>query len=148
MGRKSINQLLKSLASPQAREGVSLRWVQEWQTDHDNMIGMLERSANNDDYDNFCKAIGRLKELHRKRFDALPGIITELTKEPGMRLSKQAIEHDQYSQADLAKLLNVTAGAINDRKIRGTLPPYDGETESGRGWWRYETIEPLIKGDD
>jgi hypothetical protein len=41
-----------------------------------------------------------------------------------------------YTQADLAKALNVTPGAIQDRRRRGTLPPFDeGKT------WCYKTIK-------
>lgn len=45
-----------------------------------------------------------------------------------------------YTQADLARALNVTPGAIVDRMRRGTLPPKDDP----RGW-KYETIKYLLE---
>lgn len=50
------------------------------------------------------------------------------------------IEPQVYTQAELAKALGVTRGAIADRIRRGTLPPFDaGKT------WRYETIKHLFE---
>lgn len=58
----------------------------------------------------------------------------------GREFKPSDIEPDHYTQADLAKALGVTRGAIADRIRRGTLPPFDdGKT------WRHETIKHLFK---
>jgi hypothetical protein len=46
-------------------------------------------------------------------------------------------------QADLARKLNITRGAVADRLRRGTLPPFDGVDSNGRGYWTPETIKHL-----
>ncbi|WP_407653464.1 DUF3653 domain-containing protein [Brevibacillus ruminantium] len=57
----------------------------------------------------------------------------------GRRYLPVDLEPKVYSQADLAKALGVTRGAIADRVRRGTLPPFDeGKT------WRAETIRYLF----
>jgi hypothetical protein len=48
-------------------------------------------------------------------------------------------------QADLARILNVTRGAVADRIRRGTLPPYDGTDGRGRGYWLPKTLEEVVK---
>lgn len=50
-------------------------------------------------------------------------------------------------QADLARELGVTPAAITGRITRGTLPPFDGHDEQGRGYWFAATIENGI-GDE
>jgi len=44
-------------------------------------------------------------------------------------------------QADLARELGVTPAAITGRISRGTLPPFDGQDEQGRGYWYAATLE-------
>ncbi|MBJ6364163.1 hypothetical protein ACFOQM_23360 [Paenibacillus sp. GCM10012307] len=63
-------------------------------------------------------------------------------------LSKHALYKGEISQQDLSVLLNVTRGAINGRLKRGTLPPFDGHYENGRGWWLYETVKALLPVGD
>lgn len=58
----------------------------------------------------------------------------------GRKYGPDDIEPAVYTQAELAKALGVTRGAIADRIRRGTLPPFD----AGKGW-RRETIAPFIK---
>ncbi|KJD42627.1 DUF3653 domain-containing protein [Paenibacillus terrae] len=50
----------------------------------------------------------------------------------------------RYFQADLARALNRTPGAITGRLKRKTLPPFDGKDEKGRGYWNFETILPVM----
>lgn len=50
-------------------------------------------------------------------------------------------------QADLARQLGITRGAIQDRVKRGTLPPFDGYDEGGRGYWHIGTIKHLLNAD-
>ncbi|QQE75237.1 helix-turn-helix domain-containing protein [Brevibacillus composti] len=58
----------------------------------------------------------------------------------GRKYGPSDIEPEYYSQADLAKALGVTRGAIADRIRRGTLPPFDVDKT-----WRYETIKHLFE---
>jgi len=58
----------------------------------------------------------------------------------GREYKPSDVEPEVYTQADLAKALGVTRGAISDRIRRGTLPPFDeGKT------WHAETIQHLFK---
>lgn len=50
------------------------------------------------------------------------------------------IEPERYTQADLARVLGVTRGAIADRIRRGTLPPFDGNDKT----WSREAIQDLF----
>lgn len=67
--------------------------------------------------------------------------ITEglLVSPTGRKYTPEDIEPRAYTQADLAKALGVTRGAIADRIRRGTLPPFDEGKK-----WRYETIKHLF----
>lgn len=44
-------------------------------------------------------------------------------------------------QADLARELGVSPAAVAQRFARGTLPPYDGDDEQGRGYWWASTLQ-------
>jgi hypothetical protein len=46
-------------------------------------------------------------------------------------------------QADLARLLGISRMAINARVMRGTLPPFDGKDDKGRGYWTPETVQKI-----
>jgi hypothetical protein len=57
----------------------------------------------------------------------------------GREFKPEDIEPEWYTQADLARALGVTRGAIADRIRRGSLPPFDeGKT------WRAETLRHLF----
>lgn len=57
----------------------------------------------------------------------------------GREFKPSDIGGERYTQADLAKALGVTRGAIADRIRRGTLPPFD----EGKAW-KWETIKHLL----
>ncbi|GAA0395832.1 DUF3653 domain-containing protein [Paenibacillus motobuensis] len=57
----------------------------------------------------------------------------------GREYKPEDVEPREYTQADLAKALGVTRGAIADRLRRGTLPPFDHDKK-----WKYETIRHLL----
>lgn len=60
---------------------------------------------------------------------------------PSGRMYKPSdIEPQVYTQAELAKALGVTRGAIADRLRRGTLPPFDSDKT-----WSYGTIKHLFE---
>lgn len=52
----------------------------------------------------------------------------------------------RYSQNDLAKAQGVSRAAITNKIKRGSLPPFDGEEDNGRGYWVYETISSYLPG--
>src|SRR5690606_21023347 len=66
----------------------------------------------------------------------------ELISPTGRIFKPDDIEPEQYTQAELARALDVTRGAISDRIRRGTLPPYD---DPQKKTWRRETIKHLFK---
>lgn len=66
-----------------------------------------------------------------------------LVSPSGRAYKPEDIEPDKYTQAELARVLGITRGAIQDRIKRGTLPPFDGEV-NGRGYWSSETIAGII----
>ncbi|MFB5759061.1 DUF3653 domain-containing protein [Paenibacillus medicaginis] len=66
----------------------------------------------------------------------------EVIVSPSGRTYKPEDIEPNYKQADLAKALGVTRGAIADRIRRGTLPPFDDESKKT---WHVDTIKHLLK---
>lgn len=64
-----------------------------------------------------------------------------LVSPTGRTYTPSDIEPEHYTQAELARALGVTRGAIADRIRRGTLPPYDDPEQKT---WRSETIRHLF----
>lgn len=47
-------------------------------------------------------------------------------------------------QADVARMIGSTPAAITGRINRGTLPPFDGVDERGRGFWWQGTLAGVL----
>jgi hypothetical protein len=48
-------------------------------------------------------------------------------------------------QADVARMIGATPAAVTGRINRGTLPPYDGIDERGRGYWYEGTLRDTLQ---
>lgn len=78
----SIGQKLKRAKTVEAKRATAIEWSQGWQEEHERLVQMLERSIQTNDYDLVCRATGQLKAVGKKRFDALPRVIQNLTELP------------------------------------------------------------------
>ncbi|MBX0320340.1 hypothetical protein [Shouchella clausii] len=78
----SIGQKLKRAKTAEAKKVTAIEWVQNWQQEHEKLVQMLERSIQTNDYDLVCRATGQLKAVGKKRFDALPRVLEQLTTNP------------------------------------------------------------------
>jgi hypothetical protein len=76
--RLSISQKLKKAKSIEAKKATVEEWSRSWQEDHANLVRMLERAIQTNDYDLACSATRQLKAVGHKRFDALPRVLNHL----------------------------------------------------------------------
>ena len=72
---KSISQKLKRAKTPEDKIKNILAWSEAWKKDTDVFIKRLESAIKQDDYDELCISLGRLKEDLTKRFTALPKVL-------------------------------------------------------------------------
>ena len=77
---KSIGQRLKTDKPIEHKLMVAQSWVTEWEAQHSKLIAQLERSIQNDDYDQLCIATGQLKVEAKKRFTALPNVLNVISQ--------------------------------------------------------------------
>ncbi|WP_197029826.1 hypothetical protein [Paenibacillus sp. 1-18] len=50
----------------------------------------------------------------------------------------------KFTLSEFARILGMTPSSVGGRLKSGKLPQYDGFTDSGRGYWKLETIMPYI----
>lgn len=77
--RQSISERLRSAKSPEAVRATVSDWAQDWQRDQEDIVRQFEQAVSNMDYDDLCSATGQLKEVTRKRFEALQNVLRRLT---------------------------------------------------------------------
>lgn len=78
MGRRSISQRILTAGSAEAKRATAIEWADNWQTEHERLIQVLERAIRTDDYDLLCRTTGQLKAVGQKRFEALPKVLLHL----------------------------------------------------------------------
>lgn len=76
---RSISQRLKSAKSPEAVRATVSDWARDWQRDQEDIVRQFEIAVRDMDYDDLCSATGQLKEVTRKRFEALQNVLRRLT---------------------------------------------------------------------
>lgn len=80
MGRLSINQKLRKAGSAERREELAQNWASEWQAEYEKNVHLLESAIINKDYDLLARTTGWIKADGKKRFEALPKIMSTLAE--------------------------------------------------------------------
>lgn len=78
MKNRSIGQRLQRAKSAEVKRKVVDNWIAEWQTEYEQHVRNFERAIRTNDYDLLARTTGWLKADGKKRFDALPRVITAL----------------------------------------------------------------------
>jgi len=80
MGRLSISQKLRKASSDERRAELAGVWAEEWKTEYEKNVRLLEKAIINKDYDLLARTTGWIKADGKKRFEALPKIISNLAQ--------------------------------------------------------------------
>lgn len=75
---RSISQRLKRAKSRDARQATLQKWTQAWQQEQSALIWRIGKAIADDDFDAACIAVGELKSVSVKKFEALPKVLEVL----------------------------------------------------------------------
>lgn len=76
---RSVGERMRSTKSLEFRRGIAVEWYDRWRSQHELLITAMEEAASIENIGLVRKNLGQLKEMSRKNFDALPGIIRRLS---------------------------------------------------------------------
>lgn len=81
MKRRSIGERMDRAKSLDVRRQIAHDWTANWMQDHDSEMRAIETALQRGRVAEAGQALGRLKALSDKRFNAMPRVIEALTDE-------------------------------------------------------------------
>ncbi|WP_160037330.1 MULTISPECIES: hypothetical protein [unclassified Paenibacillus] len=88
MGRLSISQRLRKASKPELKQKIAVDWSAEWQTEYETHVRNFEKAIRDKDFDLLVRTLGWLKADGKKRFDALPRVLSALAEEHKVELEE------------------------------------------------------------
>ncbi len=80
MGRLSISGRLRKAKAPELKREIAVNWAAEWQAEYEQHVRNFERAIRNEDYDLLVRTTGWLKADGKKRFEALPRVLSAMAE--------------------------------------------------------------------
>lgn len=80
MGRLSIGQKLRKTKRPEVKIQIAQDWAYEWQQEYETHVRNFEKAIRTEDFDLLARTLGWLKADGKKRFDALPRVLSAMTE--------------------------------------------------------------------
>ncbi|MET1174353.1 hypothetical protein [Paenibacillus amylolyticus] len=75
MGRLSITQKLRKASSAERRQEISLNWANEWRTEYEKNVNLLNQAIITKDFDSLIRVAGFLRADGKKMFESLSRVL-------------------------------------------------------------------------